>query len=954
MSLTRIISSNESVLDEVLVHLADVDLARSMVVFPGRRPSHFLRKALAGNLRKGFLPPKIFSYDEFVAHLSERELGIVAPDLDPLDAASLLFEIHMSQEERLGGDFFSTFDQFLPLGFRLFEEFEELMLARADTKAIQEQVGSLTFGNRHLLASYYDSLYSALREEKRFTRSLRLCAIAENLDRINFGQYERIVLAGFYALTPVDRQIFHHCSGLDQTVLVFQRGPGLEERLDALGWGMSGEEGDSQMNLFQERKQGPRKPAKHPVMHLVKSSDTHGQVFALSALLQSLLEKNEKLDERTVIVLPSSDALFPVLYQSLVLLPEDGYNISLGYPLARTPLYGMIRSLLDLVSTAQEGMLPTAAYTRFVLHPYIKNIRFGTRTDVTRVLFHALEEVLAKRPAPTVSLEMLESENALFKRVADGFSGDRAAVSAVKLKEHLRSIHDATIRSFLQPGTVGDFASGIARLVMWLNDETTAYLHPLFSRYAEKLITIAEKITQSGASGRRFEDVTSYGGFLKSYIGPQTVPFPGTPLRGVQVLGLLETRALSFDRVIILDASDDMLPGARGAEMVVPQGIRKKLGLETYRDREQLIEYYFSNLVSGAEEVHILYSENNKQERSRFVEKLIWEREQGKGSPENPVRTARYAIHLANVDPVPIEKSKAVVKRMEQFEFNATALDEYLKCQLRFYYHHVLRLKEREEVGDEVEPMDVGNLVHKILKAFFEPLKGKELRPEDLDDGKMQTLVHETVRETFGTQVKGSVFLLRHQTTSKLLEFLRDYQKKVLETERVTIVALEHPVSILRDGHHFSGRIDRVEERGGKTVILDYKTRQDDTPQKVKWKKFRPEDRGTWSEAIGSLQLPMYSLLYAEDKGKDIQEIVPEYIFLGRNYLDRTIETGLSKDGIVTETMHRNLHQVIVALAAEIKDPAIPFSPTEDLKKQCPGCPYQTICGTQWAREGRW
>ncbi len=113
-------------------------------------------------------------------------------------------------------------------------------------------------------------------------------------------------------------------------------------------------------------------------------------------------------------------------------------------------------------------------------------------------------------------------------------------------------------------------------------------------------------------------------------------------------------------------------------------------------------------------------------------------------------------------------------------------------------------------------------------------------------------------------------------------------------------------------------------------------------------------DRSSWPGAIGSLQLPMYSLLYSRQANEPIINIIPSYLFLGRNFLDKTIEAGLSKDGPVSENLHENLHQVILDLAGEIKDPGVPFRPTEDQKKECPGCAYQTICGTLWAKEGRW
>ncbi len=952
MKTVSIISSSESLLKEVQSHLKGVDGGEAIVVFPGKRPSHFLRKALALERKAGFLPPKILSYDEFIRHLSEELFGVKANDIDALDASAILYEIHLALPEKLGGVHFASFDHFLPLGLKLFDELEELVLAGADGETIRKKIGSLTFGNRHLLATYFDRFYQHVAKEKLVTRSTRLRLVADGGAKMNIDRYQKIILAGFYALTPTDRQIFQSLGNHEQTVLIFQWGPGLHQQMEALGI-QAQAAGSPQMDLFGGSSSENAPEAGEPEIHLVKSPDTHGQVFALSARIRELLERKEQLDERTVIVLPSSDALFPVLYESLALLPEEGYNISLGYPLARTPLYGLLRNLLDLVATERDGMVQAAAYTRFILHPYIKNIRFGHRTDVTRVLFHAYEDLLARRPATSVDLASLEEEHALFERVAGGLSDEKGRISPVKLKEHVRAIHNKTIRPFLHPGTLGEFASKMIDLVLSINEDSTAYLHPLFSRYAEKLIAMADAIKGSRAAGLRFDDRTSYAGFLRSYCGPQTVPFPGTPLRGLQVLGLLETRALSFERVFVLDASDDMLPGARGTEMLVPQKIRETLGLETFKDRERLIEYYFSNLIQGAKEVHLFYSENNKQEKSRFIEKLLWMRRK-RDKRETGAAHARYRIHLANDNPGPIEKSKEVSEHLKQFEFNTTALDVYLKCQLRFYYQYVLKLREKEEVGEEIEQLDVGNLIHKILKSYFDPFVGKDLKAEELSPERMETVVSDTIEEVFGPHARGSVFLLRQQTIAKLTEFLKDYQKKILESESVAITGLEVNVSVIRDDHHFTGRLDRVERRKEKTVILDYKTRQDDTPQKIRWKKFDPDKPDTWSESIGSLQLPMYSLLQAEHSGESLQNIVPAYVFLGRNYLDKTIETGLSKDGIVTETMQQNLHHVILSLANDIKDPGVPFKPTEDLKKHCPHCPYQTICGTQWAREGRW
>jgi hypothetical protein len=444
------------------------------------------------------------------------------------------------------------------------------------------------------------------------------------------------------------------------------------------------------------------------------------------------------------------------------------------------------------------------------------------------------------------------------------------------------------------------------------------------------------------------------GMILRTYLAPQTVPFPGTPLGGLQVLGLLETRNLAFERVILLDATDSNIPGSDGVERLVPQGVRRKLDMESSRDRERLIEYYLDVLLSGAKEVHLFFREERNEERSRFIQKLLWRREQEtKDKGKDRIRQVRYNIHLANPEPREVPKSAEHAASLKEFEFSAKALDMYLKCPLKFYYHYVLGLTEREEVGEEIEQYEIGTIVHEVLNQYFLPVVGRAMTEEDLDPSRMEELTEAVFTQLLGKDLKGGSLLLKQQTTERLKEFLHDYQRQIMLETKIDIIGAEQKLSVVYEGHHFTGQIDRIERRGDKVYILDYKIRQDDTPYKIRWKKFSPESRETWSDAIGSLQLPLYMLLYSELTRTSDSEIVPVYVFLGRNQLGKDIEAGISEDGL-TGDMRSQLRKVIAGLANEIKDPAKPFRPTRDLKKNCPKCPYQVMCGTQWAKEGRW
>ncbi len=944
-SQTTIIPPTRNLIDEIVnrLDLSTNDLRRLLIVFPGKRPAHFLRKSIAQRIGKSFLPPRIFSYDSFIEYLFIERLGLSSQILQPLDAAAILFEVHKSAKERLGGEHFQSFDQFIGLGLKLFDELEEILLADIPERKLEEIIGGLAYGRIHALKLYYEGFYRRVSEGGYSTRATQLKSVAERMNDLDLSSFGSVILAGFYAMTNIDQRIFNGLAQRENVTFIFQQGPGLLRQLEKLAF----------------EKEALEEATPTPETFFYASPDSHGQILALSYHIKTLIEQGETLDERTVIVLPTAEALFPVIHQVLTLLPEEGHNISLGYPLERTPLYGFFNSLIEVVSTADGDRILTSVYTKFVLHPYTKNIRFGSRTDVTRTLFHAIEEFLAGRSSTTVSLDELESDNSLIERVVRGLEGEDVNVDRKRLQSHLKMIHDVTIRKFMRIKSLKDFASNAMELVLFINAHSTANLHPLFHRYAEAMIELMENIKVSRAAEESFADPVAFVSFLRSYVGAQTAPFPGTPLRGLQVLGLLETRNLSFDRVFVLDVSDDVIPGARGSAMLLPQGLREGLGLETYHDREKLSEYYFQLLVSGAKEVHLFFTESDKKERSRFIQKMLWQQQRFLGQEQREtdregVRHIRYAIHLAVRSPGAIPKNAGVMEYMRRFEYTATSLDTYLKCPLKFYYRYILDLKEKDEVAEEIDSLDVGNLVHRALGQFFKPVIGSKLKKEDLDEARLERAVGEVFEKAYGANLKGSAYLVKRQVTEQLREFIQNYQLPLLTAQPIDILGVEEEISVVRDEHMFSGRIDRIERRGDEIFIIDYKISSDDTRYKIKRKKFDLENPGTWSDSIGSIQLPMYSLLYSQWAGVSAEKIVPMYLLLGKVSIDEKIESRLEPEDEARGSTHEALQKVIMSLVREINDASVPFRPTEDQKRNCPECAYQAICGTQWAKKGRW
>ncbi|MBI5215089.1 MAG: PD-(D/E)XK nuclease family protein [Ignavibacteriae bacterium] len=950
MNNVTILSPEVGLLEEILSRLNsdERDYSNTIIVFPGKRPAHVLRKMMAERHQSSYIPPRIFSFETFIGFLHRELLGIHTKKLETADALSFLYDVHSEAQEKVGAEHFVSLDAFVPVGMQLFRELEEVALANLLLPRVKEVLSSVEFLKFHALSYYYESFYKRVVEYGYSTKATSYRTVAGKIGEINLEQFQQIIFAGFYAFTNTEKKIITNLLERENVSFIFQDGIGLQQQLQHIG-----------IPTKEGKLQNSKTPSLHysttPLLHFVKAPDTHGQTFALAAELQKKVEE-QRVDEKTAIVLPGSEALFPVFHHALSLIPDENYNIALGYPLMRTPAYGFLNSLMELLGSAFHGKFSPKSYLKFVLHPYTKNIRFGKRSDVTRILFHSLEEhLLEHRSKALFTLEEIENDAEFFEETLKRLAGIGEEISSEQLREHLCTIHHHTIRKLNEFSSIGEFARRAIAVLTYIFEHSTANLHPYFRPYVERLIEALDGLSTSLLAGKRFEDPLAYFTLVRSLIASESVPFSGTPLKGLQTLGLLETRNLKFDTLYILDANDDVLPGSRSEDMLLPQPVRKLLGLETSRDREQLIEYYFTLAIQSAKEVHLFYTETEAggKEKSRFVEKLLWQLQQRDGNVDvkSYEHVAKYHVRLANEKPEPIKKTREMIHRLRQrIQFSAHSLDTYLKCQLRFYYQNVLRLRERSEASEDVDNLEIGNIVHGVLAEYFKPFEGKPIAIELLTQERMVSVVGEYFKQNFGDDLTGTAFLLKRQIGAQLWQFIEKYQLPLATKENIIISGLEKPVSVEKNGYTFTGRIDRVELRGERYYIFDYKTGKDDSHVSIKLEKLNPNDSSTWCEAIQSFQLPMYMLLYNELTRKGIDKIKPAFLFLGKKEIDETIEVGLGDEELSDAEVYRKVEPLIFRIIEEIFDVKEEFLPTEDLEKQCPDCPYKTMCGTEWVR----
>ena len=548
-----------------------------------------------------------------------------------------------------------------------------------------------------------------------------------------------------------------------------------------------------------------------------------------------------------------------------------------------------------------------------------------------------------------LTLSEIENNKGLYKNIKNRISESKVEIDNEGIRKHLSYIHNNTIEKFLSFKNVGDFAERCIELLTFIFNNSTARLHPLFHPFSESFLSLLNDVSMSLMKDMSFTDISGYFSFFKKHIMNSYTPFAGSPIKGLQVIGFLETRNLKFDTVFIMDVNEEALPPTKKEDTFLPFRVRKMLGIPTYQDRDRLSAYYFETLLKGAKEAHLFFIENNNKERSRFVEKLIWEiQKKDKAIDKDYIRTIQYNVSLKNSSPIEIPKTENMIEFLKDFIYSASSVNRYLKCQLSFYYARVLRLSKKEDVSGDIDKKGIGGIVHEILSGYFSRRINHKLKETDINIKDIELLADDIFKKNYGENLFGAAYLLKKQIKKRLKELLREYYIPMIKEKPLTILGSEvkiPPISI--DSFMIQGRLDNIEKRGDKTFIIDFKTASSKNYLEINLDKLEPENRDSWNDAIGSLQLPFYLMLYSNYKEAEIKELNGMFLLLGRSVINNDIEHPFCNDSDV-ERNYEIMQGIILSLLREITDINISFKPAQNKEKICPNCDFQYICGTQW------
>ena len=906
------------------------DLSHISCVFGGRRPALFLKRELSKKIKKSYLPPRFFNMDEFVNYLI---LPQYQHKINDLDACFLIYSLAKKHLPKLLKQR-ESFNAFLPWAREIISFIEQLDLEDIKNQSLLSIEKSASIGYEipesinHLLAeiiSLRDAYHKALTKKGLTSRGLRYLQAAKSVQGRRVEEFGTIIFCNFFYLHGTEVRIVKSIYEKGRGICIFQ---GSQDKWSVLATNAK------KLNVSIK----PQEEDVKPNFSLYQGFDMHSQVGIVGEILGKIKNKNN-----TLIVLPQPQTLIPLLTEISSLLKD--FNISLGYPLNRSSLY----VLFDLMSKSQEQRSADTYYTKDYLnllrHPLVKNLEIGKDSAITRVMVHKIEELLQGQEDTSIggslflSLEEIEAEEKIYLRTQEVLQSMDILISFDECKSLLLKLHKIFFKSWENISDFNHFSTTFLELLNTLSEKSKIGSFPFNLKVIEKLYEIGQELGSLDFSREKFDPGEIWDIFLKQKLQSEIISFTGSPLRGTQILGLLETRSLSFENVIIMDLNEAVLPKLKIYEPLIPREVMLNLGLNRLEKEEEIQRYQFMRLVSSAKKIHLVHEENQEREKSRFIEELLWTKQRESGKLEvTQVSKARFVVEVASLVPT-VQKTEAMVRFLKKATYSASRLNTYLNCPLRFYYQYLLGLREKEDLLQDPQASHIGTFIHELLADTFKIFIG---RKPVIDRGfrKSFSKKMEEKFESLARRMRSDSFLLKQIINNRMNKFLdseaeRNVAKIIsLESECRGIWEMDNKAIRFR---YTADRIDQLEDES--IVVIDYKTGGASiVPKRLSALLTMKMNRQSLKETVRSFQLPLYYHFTSES--------FPNNQVNAEIYNVRSCERKafISKEDILKKEKVEELSlRALEAIFRELFDLDIPFVPDRDERK-CQFCPFTSLC----------
>lgn len=970
---------------------------RFIFVFPNRRAILYFRKYLSSLIHKPAFSPRLLTIEDFIAGKSSLQVP------DKLELIYRLYQVYYQVAYPTADSHdIEPFDQFYFWGDMLLRDFDEADKYMVDAghlfkdlshqKELDSSFDFLTEQQREFLKDFWGTFDDELSpNKKKFLKvwkqlpevyshfkqhlyehglcyeGMLLRDIAEKARKgeVSFQESDQkeptIRFVGFNALTIAEEVIIteliqngiataywdvdaYYLNNSVQEAGLFLR---KYQQHTVLGKTFPS---DVPSHFLKKRHttisagSGPQNDNPTASIKVYSATQSIGQAKLMAQVLNQVLAQGASPEE-TLIVLPDEKLLIPVLHG--IASGAEKFNVTMGFPLASTPLFNLVELLIELQINLKDKHFNHRQVLAVLSHPYVVAADPGaSHAKSKEILLHNWVHIPESFLATSHPLHRM-----IFSEII------------------IQSGTPSEVIAYLK-GTV--HAIGILPSVSEVDKEYIFYFIKLFTRMEEVLYpSMGEKSLQNGKEEKRKKILKSFVRLFRQMVRSQRIPFSGEPLKGLQIMGVLETRNLDFKNVFVLSLNEGVFPSFGNKGSYIPYNIRRAYNLPTVQHQDAIYSYLFYRMLQRAENIFLFYNSETdvlgQGEMSRYLNQLLLEGAAAGLSIEK--YTLHNPLQPQLPEPIVVKKDMYVFNQLAKFcegsvenkYLSPSTLNDYIDCPLKFYLRHVARIREPREVEEDLDARILGNFLHKVMELFYVGLiqqkGGDMINGEDFSgyEKKVNALIDKIFIDTYRlnpdkpVEYEGQRLIVR--------EVVKRFADEIVKKDKIyapfQMLALERRDMIYKLPLHADGRpvailggsVDRADYKDRLVRVVDYKTGKD----RLEFESIESLFRHDQKRNKAAFQTLMYALLFYQNHlafFKDAQTRLLPGLFNRINLFDEDFKFGLKVGSNQVEDAIPLLEEFqhhLKILLEELFSPDSPFTQTTNLEA-CNTCPYHRIC----------
>lgn len=910
-----------SFIKSVLLDLQDKGntIEELFFILPSKRAGVFLKHHLSKIINKPVFAPHVLSIEEFVEEMS---------GLKTVSNTDTLFQLYNAyvdvtpKESQEPFEAFSSWAQILIQDFNEIDRYLGKQNAIFDYLQAIKEIDHWSFEAEQTdlvksylrfwkqLKTYYKVFTEKLLNNKQGYQGLIYREAVENLESyIENNTHKTHVFLGFNALNTCESLIIQ---GLLQSELAHVYwdidDAFLQDNIH--DYGLFIRQHKAKWNHFKTKPFNwiTSNYSEKKNIEIIGVPKLVGQAKYIGQILERISSENSDL-KNTAVVLSEENLLIPVLNS----IPKqiDQINVTMGLPLKFVPL----ASLFDLLFSIHKK--PTTKYyfrevIDLISHPSIHSL---FETEKGNYLSD-ISSCIQKNNLVYISTNQL-------KKIAD---------------KAVHNIIDLLFSSWENnPKTALSNCLGLIQLIKRNNSEN---LNSLDLEYLYRFHSLFNQLTELNNNYHYLNSIESLYRIYNDLLQTETLDFKGEPLEGLQVMGMLESRVLDFETVIISSVNEGILPSGKTNNSFIPFDVKLQNGLPTYKEKDAVYTYHFYRLIQRAKNVYILYNTEidalKGGEKSRFITQMevesIHKINHTVVSPSVPVVEKKLKQ---------ISKTEAIVSKLKVLSdkgFSPSSLTNYVRNPIDFYYEKILGIKTFEDVEENIAANTLGSVIHNTLEDFYKPFEGKFLSIEDLKNFKLN--IKKTVTHHFkdlykdGDFTSGKNLIIFEIAQRYISNFINSEIEHLKAGNQIKILAIEADEKIelnienIPYPMHLTGKVDRIDQFNGVTRVIDYKSGkvEQNKVEIIDWEDITTD----YDKYSKSFQVLCYA--YMMNQKKRIELPIEAGIISFKNLNEGFLKFGKkestrskNKDQLITEDTLKKFEIELKKLIIEICNPNIDF-----------------------------